>query len=272
MSIYFDWTPPGPSGQYLVSRFTDGTLPSGQTYTYLIEAVEGLGSNFAQAQLKKAPYQTGSSIVGVNVEPRTIAISLVITAITPSELENVRRALSARLGMNTTQMGKTPELGTLTYKNHADELFSIKAMPINSPQFIETGSPVAVRADLEFLCPDPHWSAQNKITFTMNSGGNYQLTYPGDAPTPVKITGTGGTNPYFSNSLTGESIGFKGTVGSFSINTEFGKKEVLEGGSSAMHKIDLARNRFWYIVPGTQYISTSGTTATFEYTPKYFGV
>jgi len=242
------------------------SITFGNSKPFILSHIDGTGGVSSDIKSTRSPYQDGSTLSGVQLSDRLVAISGALMAGSPEEMYELRRTLSRILS------AKQP--GTLIYTNDARS-YAAKAICEDSPVF---GSRHASNQlfTASFLCPDPYWLDESETVkeLKFEEGG---LSFPlklssmfafsayrgnfsndGDVESPVLIHYQGpAKNPLVQNETTGEFIKVNYDLGDndvLEINTAFGAKrvEVVAGDgnrTNVFHWIDLD-STFFQLMPG----------------------
>jgi hypothetical protein len=252
----------------------------GGTYSYWLKegAEEGFGPVDPQRYAEKGPQQHGDTDRGFLLPPRYFGITLFISATSESDLETKRLALmrlfpaSAALKIKKTQANAGVR---------QIDCYRVAWAVVNREGFGET-------IKLQFKASNPAWYDPTQVTTTLTQGGdgfavpmsvpfgvgssslnlstgiNYGgtwLTYP-----TLRITGPA-TNPVLSNTTTGETLTFSGTIPAgdyYDIDLAYGAKTVVDSGgtnrvSALSTDSDLAT---WHIAPPVDGTATRTNTIT----------
>jgi phage-related protein len=251
----------------------------GDTFPYLIGAIEGLGAVNAVLQTQKAPYQDGVSYLDNSLEPRTLSIAVMIRAETREQVMQRRshllRVFSPKLFLGTLR---------IEYDGIIREIPAISETAPAFPDDKENTGAGWQKCLLTLFCPSPFFldiyqeseemvdwvgGLSFPLSLPMMFAGRSSLLYKiihnaGDVDTPILFEFLGETtNPKVINRDTGEFIKVNRTLLQNEIlivSTEFGKKKVTLKNAvtgqetNAFGYIDLD-STFFELKPGNNLIS-----------------
>ncbi|MGM9924784.1 MAG: phage tail family protein, partial [Bacillus sp. (in: firmicutes)] len=210
---------------------------------FQISSLEGTGNVEAEIQTAKAPYQDGTTAVGVILQPRVISLGFRIKTDQIETLYELRQRAASVLNPVYGE-------GELRYE-YPGGVKVIEAIPEHVPTYPAGSSnrgPTFQKAVISFYCPDPYWkdvksiseplyAVQGAFTFPLElptemgiQGSTYVIDNKGAFPAPLQIEFSGpSTNPRVTNETTGEYIQVNQTLEAnqrLIINTAMGKKVV----------------------------------------------
>lgn len=286
MGIELEWNIGGVVNSSI--KFKEGSPVIGE---YLLLDYDGLDSNLLSPVTQKSPFQVGQSIIGANVEPRVITMSVLVNGGTENLMHIKMKELSKALAVTPVRPGETQWYGniyaTIT-ENGVAKKYKIGAMPVNSPQFVSVDGEGLRGADLEFFCPRPYWESYNAYSSgTVAAGTTKTITTAGDVETPAYITINGPcTDPIITNVTTGEKIAFSINLLSneyIAIDTQFGSKSVIkqvsgsQNTTNALGNVKFAESTFFQLQPGSNQLkltTPNGNYGTFtcSYYDRFSGI
>ena len=253
MTEKISWITPG-------DQVVDFTLPE-----YLYKSKEGFANFPTSLETVKGINQDGETLIGQNLEPRDLSITLVINGETREELLARRRNI---IRMFSSKQGK----GRLRW-TRGDGIYEIKAICNGELDFPNTGGKSHQIAIINLLAPDPRWFDPNVNAKVVNESSI--INNKGDIITPVKIIVDGpASNPIeIENQTTGDKITVNTNLSSGSrliINSKFGAKEVSVNGNNYFYTIS-ADSNFPFLAPGDNKIITS-TEMELKFYDRFLGI
>lgn len=245
----------------------------GDNAPFILTKIEGTGAANVNIQTQKAPFQDGETYIDNMLEPRAVAIEIMILADNEKEMvENRRKILQAF----NPKMGQ----GTLIYE-YGEIKKEIKGISELAPVFpdVDDFKDTMQPGLIQLYCPEPFWLdtfIESEEMADWVGGFGFILQLPtmfagrssrqnkvihngGDVDTPIIFEFLGAaTNPKIVNADTGEYIKINRTIGDnekLIITTEFGNKKVIlkntttEEETNAFSWIDLG-STFFQLKPG----------------------
>lgn len=272
MAEYFRWYP-ADGGSY---------IDFGNSSDFILRTFEGTGSTQVSPQTQKAPYQVGETYLNADVSPRVVTMEIRMAADNLTQINDIKNTLSRKLAAEPVVSTEPAPLGTLQYHREGQPTLEIKAVAVNSPQFVQASRKGNVYdADIEFYCPYPYWRETTMKSHTFESSGGLTLatTFPleietydlrvdinneGDVAVPfmLKVYGEITTFRIIDNT-TGEELEVTASIASGErvvVNTAFGEKSVVLIDStgtetSIFDKVTLTKRDFFKLEKGINDIS-----------------
>lgn len=230
---------------------------------FLLSKIDGLGDVEANVQMRKSPFQDGSTHIDTLLETRFLSLQVSIFGKGREDVSALREQLARVFN---------PKLsGTLIYENGRVKR-EIKAVTEHVPKYPSDDRGLIYQVALiNLVCPDPYWQDIDPTITKMEdfvSNFHFPISFPvifslrgdkrkfenvGDAPTPIRVTFRGDSvNPRITNLTTGEFIQVNRTIPagfSLVITSGFNDKAVRIVGPdgvsiSAMGYIDLNSSFF----------------------------
>lgn len=261
---------------------------------FILTKIEGTGAVTADIQTQKSPFQDGMTYIDNTLEPRLLAIEIMILADSEEAMTRRRRKL---LQVFNPKLGP----GRLIYE-FGGSIKEIEAVPELAPvfpdarPFEDTMQPGLI----SLYCPTPFWLEQFEqsqeiaawigglkfplrfpTTFAMKGPGQKTVINNGDVETPVRIEFIGpAANPRITNTTTGEYIQVNRRLEPgerLIITTDFGNKRIKINGQNVLHWIDL-KSVFWQLQPGDNIVDYSSddqmepASVVISYKNRYVGI
>ena len=255
MAEKISWITPG-------DQVVDFTLPE-----YLYRSKDGFANFPTNLQTVKAIRQDGETLIGQNLEPRDMSITLIINGDTRQEVLDRRRNL---IRMFNSKSGQ----GKIRWTRD-DGVYEINAICNGELDFPNSraGGKLHQVVVINLLAPDPRWFDPNENILTVDGTAN--VNNSGDVATPLKVKVEGpATSPIeIENKITGQKMTINADLtdtDTLVINSKFGAKEVSINDVNYFASIDPDSN-FPFLAPGDNEIITS-TSIELEYYDRFLGV
>ena len=276
-----------------VNKFTDlSEINTDVKYPYRLQKFEGFGELKSNIDTVKAPYQDGSTIVGMTFAERYPYLQFIIDAKDYDALSDYRRKAIRILN---------PKLDGKFELNYGEHTFVLDVKPESVPVFGDEDVAGRTQAvSINFIAANPYWKSpiiqeepmaafvelfefpsdywelgeDGDIYFEMGTEGHTRtFVNNGDGAVPIKIRIKGPTlNPTLTNLTTGELIKINRELSAddvLEISTEDADKYILLNGENVFNWIDLS-STFWKLEVGEneiQYTADAGLeSATLEIT------
>lgn len=255
MEEKISWITPG-------DQVVDFTLPE-----YLYRSKDGFANFPTNLQTVKAIRQDGETLIGQNLEPRDLSITLIINGNTRQEVLVRRRNL---IRMFNSKLGK----GRIRWTRD-DGIYEINAVCNGELDFpnSRSGGKLHQAVVINLLAPDPRWYDPDPVITTVTNSAT--VNNSGDLATPLKISFNGpATGPVsFENKTTGEKITVNKDLAegeTLVINSKYGSKEISINGVNNFAFIDPSSD-FPFLAQGNNEIIVSHP-AEVEFYNRFLGI
>lgn len=290
---FFEWIHP------------DGTTITFKGKPFILRTFEGIGSNEEIQQTQSAPFQFGTNLLNLRVQPRTVALSIRIIETDTENMHELREKLSKALFISPTHHNVRLSKGELIYRRGVNNpARKLQCVPVNSPQFVQVSFVSNVMdADLEFFADYPYWFGVNggQTGEIKQAGLEFPLEFPIEfkkrETTTITVTNNGDVSaePEYevlgpadtftiTNETRGEALKVNASLGTgekIKITTEFGNKTVTKidvngNETNAFGLVDIENSFFPTLSPGDNTITFDVTPAeqgslTLTFTPRFVG-